>query len=331
MARRSLKRPRMREFTFGAGVALLVLICAPASAMLESTDHSAAPERIAQAWGLPPDQRETWSKAFGVDVHEIATSATDDILYPGNQPTFTFQITNSNDRQVDASGKVEVIRYQLKTLDKDFFSYEIVNLGIVSTTPVRIHVREHSFANITVTPTVSGLFGGYAIIMDLGPYGRHLADLCIRTMRHTAMPEPFPVFTLDERDPALLDAIGVHAIRSGLDFKRPSDTDYAQWVTDLGVRLRELQKHHITVMEVIGSGDGPLALGQWTHHLDVKGEMVGDYNGTTWMPSADPDLTAQVHDVLSRYGWPKGPITAVCLYNEPWEGGGISGWMSDMT
>lgn len=33
---------------------------------------------------------------------------------------------------------------------------------------------------------------------------------------------------------------------------------------------------------------------------------------------------------MSKYGWPKGPITGITLWNEPWEGHSISGWQADM-
>ena len=34
--------------------------------------------------------------------------------------------------------------------------------------------------------------------------------------------------------------------------------------------------------------------------------------------------------LLERYGWPKGPVNAIELWNEPWEGISISGWGADM-
>ena len=34
--------------------------------------------------------------------------------------------------------------------------------------------------------------------------------------------------------------------------------------------------------------------------------------------------------MVSKYGWPKGPVNAVELWNEPWEGVSISGWGADI-
>ena len=49
-----------------------------------------------------------------------------------------------------------------------------------------------------------------------------------------------------------------------------------------------------------------------------------------WLPSADADFRKYMTDVCSRWGWPRGPVNAVELWNEPWEGISISGWGADM-
>ncbi len=49
-----------------------------------------------------------------------------------------------------------------------------------------------------------------------------------------------------------------------------------------------------------------------------------------WLPEQDGEFRQWVADISAKYGWPKGPITAVSLWNEPWEAGSISGWGADM-
>ncbi|MCS3284031.1 hypothetical protein NXV73_18535 [Bacteroides salyersiae] len=49
-----------------------------------------------------------------------------------------------------------------------------------------------------------------------------------------------------------------------------------------------------------------------------------------WLPDLDKDFTAFVKTICMKHGWPDGPVTAVSLWNEPWEGTSISGWQADM-
>lgn len=313
---------------------LLLLTCGmlgqSARAMLGGTDHSAPPEHIADAWNLPPEQRQSWSKAFGVDVSEKSSSASMDVLHPGDKVTFVLHVTNDTAQPVTTDGKVDVIRYGLRTKENDVFSYSLISLGAASSTPVSVNVPAHGAQDVTISPDVPALFGGYALILDLGKSGRHLATLCIRTFPPEAQARQFPVFTLDELDPALLDLLGIHSIRIGVDYRSTTAPDFADWLADYGKKMADYKKHHVTVMALVQGGNGPQALGQWGHMLDDRDVMNGGFNDTMWLPSADPDFRKFVRSLCGTYGWPKGPITAVCLYNEPWEGGGISGWLADM-
>ncbi|MFW5754810.1 MAG: hypothetical protein ACOCV9_08400, partial [Marinilabiliaceae bacterium] len=49
-----------------------------------------------------------------------------------------------------------------------------------------------------------------------------------------------------------------------------------------------------------------------------------------WLPQMDDDFEKFVRDICIKHGWPKGSVTGVHLWNEPWEGRSISGWQSDM-
>ena len=49
------------------------------------------------------------------------------------------------------------------------------------------------------------------------------------------------------------------------------------------------------------------------------------------MPANDPDFQAWAQmQPPNKYGWPNGPVNAMELWNEPWEGISISGWGADM-
>ena len=56
--------------------------------------------------------------------------------------------------------------------------------------------------------------------------------------------------------------------------------------------------------------------------LDTKSDIA-------WMPAYDADFTALAKRVAMDFGWPKGPVNAMKLWNEPWNGISISGWGAD--
>ena len=313
----------------GATAALI----SPANAMLDSTDHSDPPLHIAEAFGLQtPPTGQWWDQSNGVTVDEIASSVPANVLVPGETLNATFQVKNSSGQDLNITGFIEIRRYDLTTVEGDFFKYEINNLGTCSKIPVTVHVGVGQVAHVTCAVPIPAKFGGYALIMDLGPSGgRHLAGLCIRTLARSAQSNPYPVMTLDERDHTFLERIGIHAIRTAIVYKPTTDPDFPQYIANMQKNMDDLKAHHITAMSLFQGGESEYqALGTWAHKLNDKDQMILPGNDTMWMPSYDPDFTKFVKIVCARYGWPRGPITAVCLYNEPWEGGGISGWASDL-
>src|ERR1700733_5627108 len=48
------------------------------------------------------------------------------------------------------------------------------------------------------------------------------------------------------------------------------------------------------------------------------------------MPQYDADFQQWVQHISTQYGWPKGNLNAVELWNEPWESVSISGWQADI-
>jgi hypothetical protein len=298
--------------------------------MLGGTDHSAAPEHIAEAFNL--DGGGHWSSSHGIDVHEIATSAPANVLNPGDRLSVTLQIQNNSGQPLTTTGKLEVIRYNLTTLPDNFFAYQINSLGASGDVPVPVTLPASGVQDVPVNVPIPATFGGYALILDLGPQGgRHLAGLCIRTFKMPESNNEYPVMTLDELDHTLLDRLGIHSVRNGTSYKPTTDRDFQQYLDGLKPQMDDLKAHHITCMvDINGGQDQILGRGIWLHMLDDQNRTTGGFNDTMWPPAEDADFTKYITILTSTYGWPKGPVTAVCLYNEPWDGGGISGWMADM-
>ena len=66
--------------------------------------------------------------------------------------------------------------------------------------------------------------------------------------------------------------------------------------------------------------------------LNDKGEGKWDiWRILAQLPQYDGDFQNWCQDITESFGnWPKGPLNAVELWNEPWEGSSISGWGADM-
>ncbi|MEB0161049.1 hypothetical protein, partial [Pseudomonas sp. AH2 (2023)] len=57
--------------------------------------------------------------------------------------------------------------------------------------------------------------------------------------------------------------------------------------------------------------------------LNTKSDMAS-------LPETDGQFREWMKAMALRYGYPRGPVNAVELWNEPWEGITISGWGADL-
>ena len=136
--------------------------------------------------------------------------------------------------------------------------------------------------------------------------------------------------SLDDIGSDVLSRLGVHAIRLGIPYLAATAPDYDQQMKQLNAKLADCARHKITVMLMFDGSDGaPQPLGRGRPHLDDNAVMQKSKQDFAWLPEADPGFHQFVADVCRRYGWPKGPVTSVLLWNEPWEGFSISGWGAD--
>jgi hypothetical protein len=156
---------------------------------------------------------------------------------------------------------------------------------------------------------------------------------CVRTFKPDPNRVQYPALSLDDLGAPVLARLGVHAIRWGVGYKPTTDPDFESWYREQGRQLKALQAAGITVLDMVGGGEffGPMQpLGRPRPWLDAHDTMIDTKFDLAWLPSYDDDFKKFVARFCTDYGWPKGPITAVSLWNEPWEGISISGWGADM-
>ncbi len=130
--------------------------------------------------------------------------------------------------------------------------------------------------------------------------------------------------------PDFLHRLGVQAIRMGVDYTPTTDKDYAKKNGRTQCKLKVYKEKNITVLLMFGAGSAELPLGRPRSFLDSNKVMKKTKQDIVWAPALDADFKKFVNNLCVDHGWPKGAVTAVSLWNEPWEGLSISGWQSDI-
>jgi hypothetical protein len=183
----------------------------------------------------------------------------------------------------------------------------------------------------TVKPRIGDAFGGYALVFDLGERGRAFAATCVRVPKPEPGRERLPTYAMDlgwpqEMSPATFNVfkrLGVKGARTEGGYNTIADA-HVDWA----------MSNNITLMLTVGCGNTPREqqpLGRGRPWLNPNGEMIeGIKEDLAWLPSFDPEFKRYLKEVVSKYGWPKGPVNAVELWNEPWEAVSISGWGADI-
>jgi hypothetical protein len=286
-----------------------------------------------------PEQWTNYQEVFGVttglrhygfNVSLIKASTTTNVLWPGEQPAYTMQIVNNLAGPLQVKGKIDIIRYGTKGKPNDVWTPEMVKLADISSTPITLNIGTDGYADVDIKPRIPATFGGYALVLDLGQYGRRFICSVVRTFEANPQRLQFPKQSLDDMGADFLQRVGVQAIRMGVDYTPTTDKNYAAKMATLDAKLKLYKEKNITVLLMFGAGTAEQPLGMPRSLLDSNSVMRKTKQDYVWMPSADADFNKFVNRLCTDYGWPKGPVTAVSLWNEPWEGSSIAGWQSDI-
>jgi hypothetical protein len=288
---------------------------------------------------VPPEDWSGYERVMGVtnglrhydyDVAVVRSNTSTNVLWPGEQPEYSIQIVNHTGKAITGPATVYVIRYGTRGKEGDIWLPEMYLIGETKLTVPDISVDAAGFAAIALRPFIPDAFGGYALVLEIPGHGRRLITSLIRTFRSNPGRVQFPHQSLDDLGPEFLERIGIQAIRMGIEYTPTDASDYRSKMQALARRLQEYKFHNITVLLMIGAGTASMPLGGPRSFLDSSGVMLNTKQDYAWLPSRDKDFKDFVYHLCRNYGWPEGPVTAVSLWNEPWEGISISGWQSDM-
>lgn len=276
---------------------------------------------------------ENFTETFGISakgwsVQQTACSQGANVLWPGDEATFTFFVKPG--RAVKGPLKVEVIQYGTKGKPGDWWKPVVFKIADLGSTTIEADLPpEGGF--VTVKPRIGESFGGYALVLDMGEGGRAFGASCVRV----PAPDPgrvwLPTYAMDlgwphELSPAVFNVfkrLGVKGARAEGGYNSIGDA-HVDWA----------MANDLTLMLTVGCGGTPpeqMPLGRGRPWLNDDGSMKENVKeDLAWLPSFDPEVKRYLKNVLIEHGWPKGPINAVELWNEPWEGVSISGWGADI-
>lgn len=269
-------------------------------------------------------------RLYDFDVYCIRSSATANTFWPGEKARFTFQIVNNTNNPISEDAKVEIIRYGSKGIANDIWQPEVFKIAEVQSIPVKVNIAPNGFADIDLMPDLPETFGGYAVVFDMGKHGRRLATSVVRTFKANPEAIQYPKQSLDDLGADFLSRIGVQAIRMGIPYIPTTSRDYIWEMEKLNMKLKEYKDNNITVLLMFMEGPALIPLGTPRSFLDDQHVFLKTKQDYVWLPELDGDFQKFVKEICTNHGWPKGCVTGVHLWNEPWEGISISGWQSDM-
>jgi hypothetical protein len=311
-----------RLIAVAGAMAAVCLVAAPCPAQMVAAQKI---PNFAETFGVVLGQR-----SYPYTVQYLESSAPGNVLWPGDKPTFTFQLVNNQAAPIQVKGKVDVVAYGTRGRPGDIWKPDMFKIGDCGSAAVDVNLPAKGFATATVSPKVPETFGAYGLVVDLGPAGRQFVTSCIRTFAAQPERKQYPSFCLDRLPVDVLRRLGVQAIRYGIAYTPTTHKDYARKMEELDAELKALQGANVAVLLMIGAGSASQPLGRPRPHLDNQAVMLETKTDMAWLPENDDDFQQWVARLASTYGWPKGPVNCFSLWNEPWEGLSISGWGADL-
>ncbi len=312
----------------GGKAVLTVLLFAGAMADIPSALGS-VPADLDKHLGLTPD-----NAAKSYRVVQVGGNESANVLYPGDAFSLGLQFVNQTAGPIKAEAQAELYRY---VTEADEFRAVSIKEELIATTPFHLELAVRGYANVTVQPPVPARFGAYVVVVDVPGHGRQLAAGLLRVPPATPGKVQHPSFAMDIRgfEPVkamMWKRLGIKGTRLEVGFCAASDKNFAKWLDDTARGIRLLGQHDITCMLTLGGGGSDLMpLGCIRSFLNDKGEGNMSYPGDfAWEPKWDGEFRKTVAALVGELGWPKGPVNAVELWNEPWEGISISGWGADL-
>lgn len=318
-------RPRPPRLKLGALTALASLLTAGLAL-------ASYPPKFKECLALDGDKA-----AKGLAVHQRACSLPANVLYPKDNVTFTYQIENQSDQPLNATAKAELYTYRTEDDPQDGFQLWCTDARLLNSATLPLAVPAKGVATVQFTPKVPAACGAYVLIFDVPERGRIMASAFIRAPQPAGGRVQNPTYALDINGwrmvPevfALWKRLGVKGTRVEWGAIPEKEWNDPKRRAEMDAQIKGLWDNDITLMLTVSDGGLKQPLGRFRPWLNDQAEIMDTKFDAAALPETDPEFRRWCADVCARYGWPKGPVNAMELWNEPWEGISISGWGADL-
>jgi len=282
-----------------------------------------------QSFKIDLDGALKLSKRADFTVQVFRTNCPANIVRPGEQLTVQYQIANTSKQPIQTKGTVEVIRFGMQRAESIWQPSAKV-LETVEQVPIEVELGTGVWRNLELSPTVPNPFGGCAVVIDLGKHGRRLLTTFAKVVPVESRRVQFPTQSFQPIDGPVARRLGLRSIRYNTGFKVPGSDARKPYEQHLDELFTEMHENNITVLVQMSQAGEGWPMGVPRPHLDADGVMKKGKADRCWLPEHDDEFEKFCYWIATKYGWPKGPVTAFNLWNEPWEGSSISGWQADI-
>ncbi len=311
---------------------------AQAAPLMRAAGGKPACEDYVRAWGV---RAEDASRAFGSDgslaVEQIGASVPCNVARPGERVSATIQLRNLSDAPMAVRGRWLFVPDTLETRGDDVFDLALVGGEPAPCGDVRLDLAPRAVARVEVGVPLPERFGAGALLLETAGRGEEPVRFFAAHFARCIAPENppgarFHQVCMDLDDPALVARLGTAPNRVGVAFVPSDDPGCDAYYAHVAEKLRTLGETGYPVAVEFGAGPDRgacLPLGRVRPHLSDDGSMMRTKSDYAWLPERDGEFRERVRALVAEFGRPHGPVNAVKLWNEPWNGLSISGWGAD--
>ena len=233
--------PALPARSFPSRSIIIFSLLAGATASAQMTTGSAM-EDFAKAFNL---------SAKGWSVQQIRCSRGANVLWPGDDVTFTFFIKPG--QPYKGPLKADVIRYGTRGKPGDWWKPVVFKIAETGSSAQEVDLPAEG-GSLEVSPKIGEAFGGYAIILDLGERGRAFGCTCVRVPTAEPGRERLPTYAMDlgwphEMSPQVFNVfkrLGVKGARAEGGYNTIADA-HIDWAME----------NDLTLMLTVGCGNTP--------------------------------------------------------------------------
>ena len=306
----------------------------------------AAKVPTAAAGGRPTrdDYQNAWSlraEDFGRDyrsdgelrVEQIAGPSCN-IVYQGDEVRATVCFRNETQGALSVRGRFLLVPYTYVTRGDDVFDLGLSCQAEHPFGEVCLELLARGTSSREIVLPFSAAYGTCALLFECGEEKRRLfVGSFSRIIKADIKPGLAEYrICMDQDDPEVIARLHTPANRVGVPFIPSDDPACEAEYARIGEKLRAIHATGYPICVEFGAGPDHgryQPLGRKRPHLGDDGVMLDTKSDMVWLPSYDAEFGSRVKKLVKEFGYPKGPVNALMLWNEPWAGISISGWGAD--